>query len=229
MPNSWVEPDIFLTYQGVTVYHAYKEDISEDRLFYWYQVDVTEQIPAFDIRDLPEYTPGLAHDEIFRRAIEHKSPLLLAELEKADLPDTAPPPWPLRPIRERDKLPTQAELLAYLKEQGAYGWVLNSFYRPFEDALGVGDFVLRYPIAAADCDGCHIVPVREGYMVLCYAAVDVDNYELYDIDNARLLDTDDCLCLQQKMRRYADHFCAAMEALRFELAAEKARQSQAVE
>lgn len=32
----WVEPEVFLEYKGVAVFHSYKNDSFEDRFFYWF-------------------------------------------------------------------------------------------------------------------------------------------------------------------------------------------------
>lgn len=80
MPYAWVEPDVAVEHNGVTIYHTYKEDDYNQRLFYWYTVDQGES-SSFDIRDLPEYDRTLSHEDILRRAIDNKSLLLMEEIE----------------------------------------------------------------------------------------------------------------------------------------------------
>lgn len=80
MPYVWVEPETFLEHNGVTIYHVYRNDNINDVRCYWYTVDITENT-AFDIRDLPEYDGALSHEEVFKRAIDNKSPILQAALE----------------------------------------------------------------------------------------------------------------------------------------------------
>ena len=81
MPYAWVEPIVLLEYAGVSIYHAYDDEDMNKPLFCWYTVDVTEEQPNLDIRDLPEYDPQLSHEEIFRRAIDNKSSILMEHLK----------------------------------------------------------------------------------------------------------------------------------------------------
>lgn len=75
MPTIWVAPDVAVTHDGVTVYHAYKEG-TDTRLYNWYQLDVNEQEGMFDIRDLVskhEDLPSLCdntHEQVLRAAID---------------------------------------------------------------------------------------------------------------------------------------------------------------
>lgn len=88
MPYVWVDPEKFLEYNGVTIYHVYRNDNFNDVRAYLYTVDVSEN-HIIDIRDLPEYDNRLAHDEVLRRAIDNKSAMLqeaLSDLENNDLP-----------------------------------------------------------------------------------------------------------------------------------------------
>lgn len=51
----WVEPEVFLEYKGVTVYHTYKDDDFEQGAnWYWFRLDQEEEDDEgkFDIRDL---------------------------------------------------------------------------------------------------------------------------------------------------------------------------------
>lgn len=84
MPYMWVEPEVFLEYGGVTIYHVYKNDNINDVRAYWYTVDVTE-CNDIDIRDLSEYNEELEHEEVFRRAIDNKSPILQEALDELDV------------------------------------------------------------------------------------------------------------------------------------------------
>ena len=59
MPYQWVDPELFLEYEGVAVYHCY--DDGETINAYWYTTDVTDcdlEYPnsdsaQFDVRELP--------------------------------------------------------------------------------------------------------------------------------------------------------------------------------
>lgn len=51
----WVEPEVFLEHNGVTVYHTYKDDdIEEGARCYWFTLQELggEYEGAFDVRDL---------------------------------------------------------------------------------------------------------------------------------------------------------------------------------
>lgn len=79
MPYDWVEPEIFMIYKGITIYHVYKNDfIQEGRRQYWYTTDLSgseDDDYAFDVRFLSTYSDHLSHREIIMRAID------LGELE----------------------------------------------------------------------------------------------------------------------------------------------------
>lgn len=72
MPYAWVEPELFISHNGVSVYHTYKdENMDAGRLEYHYTTDIGEQSSyEFDIRDLPSYRPKTKHSKIIKRAIE---------------------------------------------------------------------------------------------------------------------------------------------------------------
>ena len=76
MPLVWKRPETFLTYQGITVYHTYKDDNWNDRMEYWYSTDPTESDDddyEFDIRNLKEYNPEKSHRDIIKEAIKNKN------------------------------------------------------------------------------------------------------------------------------------------------------------
>jgi hypothetical protein len=60
MPNQWLDPELFLEHEGMTVYRCY----DDDRLVssYWYTLDATDcnidsplrDEVQFDVRDLPD-------------------------------------------------------------------------------------------------------------------------------------------------------------------------------
>lgn len=55
MPTAsrWVDPEIYLTYKGVSVYRAYEDDdIAQGPLWYHFTLDCTSDDNHFDIRDL---------------------------------------------------------------------------------------------------------------------------------------------------------------------------------
>jgi hypothetical protein len=60
-----VDPELFLSYKGVKIYHAYANDDWDNRLTYWYTTDVTERTPSFDVRDLkywPKKLPSVCEE-----------------------------------------------------------------------------------------------------------------------------------------------------------------------
>jgi hypothetical protein len=75
--SAWVDPEIYLTHNGVMIFHTYKDDdIQKGRLLYSYTLDPSASVnnlssAVFDVRDLAGYVSGCAHDEIIRIAIEH--------------------------------------------------------------------------------------------------------------------------------------------------------------
>lgn len=55
--SEWVDPEVFLTHHGVTIYHVYKnDDLAEGVRFYWYGTSPTASdetgTDTFDVRDL---------------------------------------------------------------------------------------------------------------------------------------------------------------------------------
>ena len=71
MPYIWTEPTLVVEYQGVSVYHVYKDGYWDCGCrVYWYTTDITEQAEPFDIRDLDSYQNGEDHAAILKLAIE---------------------------------------------------------------------------------------------------------------------------------------------------------------
>jgi len=81
--TSWVDPELFLEYKGVKVYHTYKDDDFEERLMYWYAIYPTgcfhDDYIEFDVRNLPA-PAGINlstmeklsnYAELHRKIIEH--------------------------------------------------------------------------------------------------------------------------------------------------------------
>ena len=51
--SSWVDPEVFLTHNGVTVYHAYRDDdVDQGALWYHFTLDCNSDDNSFDIRNL---------------------------------------------------------------------------------------------------------------------------------------------------------------------------------
>lgn len=79
----WVEPDVFDEHNGVTVYHTYPDDETENGpSFYWYTInpeahyedDLDEGV--FDVRDLAKY--GRLH--VYNLDIEEGRMYLIRDL-----------------------------------------------------------------------------------------------------------------------------------------------------
>ncbi len=81
MPYGWIDPEIYLQHNGVTVYHVYgTDDVSNGPRTYWYGTDIecAEEGDGseytFDVRQLPRNGHDPNTDEgrkaIIREAIE---------------------------------------------------------------------------------------------------------------------------------------------------------------
>jgi hypothetical protein len=102
MPDEWTDPELFLEYEGVTVFHCYDDDHMVSR--YWYTTDasdcnidspVTERA-QFDVRDLPDLDLDTDnrqhHPVIIRNAIQKgliSGEAAVEEITDADLDQEA--------------------------------------------------------------------------------------------------------------------------------------------
>jgi hypothetical protein len=71
MPWQWVAPEAFLTYRAVRIVHAYKDELSDVPLEFWYSTSTTAEPGSpyeFDVRDLAGYSSQVGEDEVS----EHK-------------------------------------------------------------------------------------------------------------------------------------------------------------
>ncbi len=74
MPTStaWVEPEVFITHAGVTVYRTYDDDdVSQGTKAYWFTCDSTSDNSSFDVRELD--TPS-------RSTLNSRPPYLRSDL-----------------------------------------------------------------------------------------------------------------------------------------------------
>ena len=86
----WVNPKKFMTYRGIVVYHAYKDNKENEMLTWSFQIDNTPGRhrrggpfeKEFDVRDLPKYktlseereeSRETVHREVIRMAIDSGS------------------------------------------------------------------------------------------------------------------------------------------------------------
>lgn len=75
MPFGWIDPDVFMTYRDVTIYHVYRhDDYDEGVRQYSYTTDMLggdgDDPCSFDVRELSTYAVELSHEEIIRKAID---------------------------------------------------------------------------------------------------------------------------------------------------------------
>lgn len=67
MTWQWIEPKEFLTYRGVRIFHAYKDELSDVPLEFWYSTSSTAGPGSpyeFDVRDLADYRSRYRADEV---------------------------------------------------------------------------------------------------------------------------------------------------------------------
>lgn len=60
MPMKWSEPEKFVDFLGVKIFHTYKDELSDIPQSYWYATSdtaATDSDYEFDVRDLPAYEP----------------------------------------------------------------------------------------------------------------------------------------------------------------------------
>ena len=67
--TEWVPRDLFLEYNGVRIYLAYKDDEYDQPLEYWFALDAEEE-DEFDIRNLPTFADGQDIEDILKAAID---------------------------------------------------------------------------------------------------------------------------------------------------------------
>lgn len=54
MPHGYYQPEIYMIYNGVTVYRSYKDGNQNRPLEFWFNTSLTEdEGTMFDVRDLP--------------------------------------------------------------------------------------------------------------------------------------------------------------------------------
>lgn len=76
--KTWVEPEVFLSYKGVTIYHVYDDDEMDDKPKEWtfgYRKECSyDGTFAFDFESLPGFTGDEDKDEelqaVMRKAID---------------------------------------------------------------------------------------------------------------------------------------------------------------
>ena len=71
MTWQWIEPEEFLTHNGVRIFHAYKDELSDIPLEFWYSTSSTADSGSpyeFDVRDLVGYRSQTGQEEM----LEHK-------------------------------------------------------------------------------------------------------------------------------------------------------------
>lgn len=81
MAMEWVPNELALKYQGVSIYHIYKDDDNGQGVReYWFGLDEygsdngtdeEEGHIVFDVRDLPSYDSNLSIEDNLRKAIDN--------------------------------------------------------------------------------------------------------------------------------------------------------------
>lgn len=81
MAMEWVPNELALKYQGVSIYHIYKnDDNNQGTREYWfgldeygsdYGTDEEEEHIVFDVRELPSYDSSLDIEDNLRKAIDN--------------------------------------------------------------------------------------------------------------------------------------------------------------
>lgn len=79
MPYVWEDNELFLSHEGVDVYHIYKNDFDVCRE-YWYGLyphsSDDDMEGVFDVRELPCWEVGADHADVIKAAIDAGHPLL---------------------------------------------------------------------------------------------------------------------------------------------------------
>ena len=90
MPWQRIEPEVFLTHRGVRIFHAYKDELSDVPLEFWYSTSSAAEPGSpyeFDVRDLPGYRSRYRADEVSKHKRVIKS-AIDAGLLQSDAPVT---------------------------------------------------------------------------------------------------------------------------------------------
>lgn len=84
MPMIWIEPEVYLQHNGVTVYRAYKDADGERPLDNWFTTAQDDPDYEFDVRDLPDVKDEpLGTGEDFQRTTQAR---ICAALDAGILP-----------------------------------------------------------------------------------------------------------------------------------------------
>lgn len=81
--TEWVEPEIFLTHKGVTVWHCYKDDEYDRRLWFWFTV--TKDGREFDVRELKAYKRERWEADYADSTMEEHASVIKAAIESGEL------------------------------------------------------------------------------------------------------------------------------------------------
>lgn len=119
MPIGWIQPDLFLRYQGVAVYHVYRnDDYEQGPREYWFTTDKhggdCDDPCSFDVRELSSYAREKTHEQIIREAIDAGDLPLAESLYKESSEDEGSRAADPRSV-SRDQM---ARLLTVLRDNG---------------------------------------------------------------------------------------------------------------
>jgi hypothetical protein len=65
-----VDREVALQHNGVTIYHAYKDDWFDNPLTYWFALSPEDEADEFDVRDLPDRYQQPCIEDTLKAAIE---------------------------------------------------------------------------------------------------------------------------------------------------------------
>jgi len=108
-----------------------------------------------------------------------------------------------------DKLMSKADLLSYLRNNGADYHALSDI-RDNQHSGFDAEIVWHNPISDGMNLGTFIVPVKEGFISLPYDAVDKHDGELLELGEAAMFDADTMQGLIDDLRSFSDDLISAM-------------------
>jgi hypothetical protein len=68
--REYIEREVCLKHNGVTIYHAYRDDDADWPLTYWYALSPEDDADEFDVRDLPEEHHRVIIEDTLKLAID---------------------------------------------------------------------------------------------------------------------------------------------------------------
>lgn len=110
------------------------------------------------------------------------------------------------------KLLTQAELLDFLKEDGASDRSLAKVRERYMDQFG-NEMVWQYPISDGMHTGTFIVCVQEGFISLPYDVIDAEDYEMLELQDAAMYDAESMRIFIEDWETFSKDLTSAMQEM----------------